>query len=500
MSINWRIVDWKLKNKVILHIFVIGLLSVSTLAVLFLNAEKVLIHSLAYQKTELVGNMIDCNVRHQMIKGDTEAIGINLGRLTESSSIKRLRILDISGGILNSSDPAEKGGRLAAQDGARLRQLFGGVSPAELFDIKPVSRVKSYIALRNRPECTSCHAPEHLYNGILEVELDESLEARLMTRNRIQGVLIALATLVVLTFIIVRLYERVINRPLLQLKGHMSRVREGDLTPPRLEPRKRDEFGDLGRSFNAMVDRLQEANREIEALHDRQMERAGHLASLGELAAGLAHEIKNPIAGIKGSLEIIKDRTSASDPQREIFGEILMQTERIHRIIQDLLDYAKPKDLAIGPVNPNICVREAIQLAVPQIQDKDIRIHFSGLDRDITAQCDSDKIKSVILNLLINSIAAIEKSGEISVALSLKQERYLEVDITDNGRGIKAEFHDKIFQPFFTTRKKGTGLGLSICKQIVEAHNGTLTVASVPGEGSTFTIRLPLDKEPDDLA
>lgn len=494
-----RIVDWKLKNKVILHIFVIALLSVSTLAVLFLNAEKTLIHTLASQKTELVGNMIDCNVRHQMIKGDTEAIGINLNRLTESTSIKRLRILDVSGGILNSSDSAEKGGRLPAEDGAVLRGLYTAGDPTDVFDIKPVSRTKSYVALRNRPECTGCHAPENPYNGILEVTLDESLEARLMTRNRIQGALVALATLAVLTFIIVRLYERVINRPLLKLKEHMSRVREGDLEQ-RIEPHKRDEFGDLARSFNAMVGRLREANREIEALHERQMERAGHLASLGELAAGLAHEIKNPIAGIKGSLEIIKDRTSPSDPQREIFGEILKQTERIHLIIQDLLDYAKPKELAIQPVNPNLCVQEAIQMAGPQIQDKEIRIDFSGLDRDIVAHCDSEKIKSVILNLLINGIAAIEKTGVISITLSLTPEQILQVDITDNGRGIKPEFQDKIFQPFFTTRKKGTGLGLSICKQIVEAHNGTLTVSSVPGEGSTFTIRIPLDKEPNGLA
>jgi signal transduction histidine kinase len=499
MSVNWRIVDWKLKNKVILHISVIGLFSVSTLAVLFLNAEKVLIHSLANQKSELVGNMIDCNVRHQMIKGDTEAIGINLVRLTESSSIKRLRILDINGKILNSSDPAEKGGLIPARDSARLQQLFRDRNPVDLFSIKQVSRVKSYVALRNRAECSGCHAPENPYNGILEVDLDESLEARLMARNRIQGVLIALATLAVLTFIIVRLYERVINRPLMQLKESMSLVQGGDLEP-RIEPPKKDEFGDLAHSFNAMVGRLQEANQEIEALHSRQMERAGHLASLGELAAGLAHEIKNPIAGIKGSLEIIKDRTPPSDPQREIFGEILTQTERIHHIIQDLLDYAKPKELAIQPVNPNICVQEAIQLAGPQVQDKDIRIEFSRLDRDIVARCDSEKIKGVILNLLINGIAAIEKAGEISVALSLMPENTLEVNITDNGRGIKPEFQGKIFQPFFTTRKKGTGLGLSICKQIVEAHNGTLTVVSAPGEGSTFTIRLPLDKEPTDLA
>ncbi len=495
MKISIKPLDWKLKNKVILHVFVIGLISGSILVALFIKTEKDLINTLAYQKTELVGNMIDCNVRHQMLKGDQAAIGINLGRLTESSSIARLRILDLNGKILNSSQPQEVGGRVPVDLRARLREMYSGPNQADLFVIKPISRMQSFIALRNRPECTDCHAPENPFNGILEVNLDESLEAQLMRRNRTQGVMIALATLFVLTFVIFRLYERVINRPLLQLKESMSRVRQGDLEP-RLEPRKKDEFGDLARSFNAMVSRLREANREIEELHQRQMERAGHLASLGELAAGLAHEIKNPIAGIKGSLEIIKDRTPETDPQKEIFEEILKQTERIFHIIQDLLNYAKPKELMKHPVDPNVCAQEAVLLAQSQTHDKDIRINFSGLRQDVKASWDADKIKGLFLNLLVNGIAAIDHRGEISFSLSLAENDGLDVTIADTGQGIKPEFLDKIFQPFFTTRKSGTGLGLSICRQIVEAHNGTMTVASTPGEGTVFTIHLPLQGEP----
>jgi signal transduction histidine kinase len=495
MKIRFRPLDWKLKNKVILHVFVIGLISGLILVALFIKTEKDLIDSLAYQKTELVGNMIDCNVRHQMLKGDKAAIGINLGRLTETSSIAHLRILDLDGKILYSSEPQEVGGQVPVDARTRLRQMYSDANQDDLYVIKPVSRVKSYVALRNRPECRSCHAPENPFNGILEVNLDESLEAQLMRRNRTQGIMIAIATLFVLTFVIFRLYERVINRPLLQLKESMSRVRQGGLEP-HLEPRKKDEFGDLAGSFNAMVNRLREANREIEDLHKQQMERAGHLASLGELAAGLAHEIKNPIAGIKGSLEIIKDRTPETDPQREIFEEILKQTERIFNIIQDLLDYAKPKELAKLPVNPNVCAQEAIQLAKAQTKDKDIRFNFSGPDQDVLANWDADKIKGVFLNLLVNGIAAIDHRGEISVRISLAEENSLDVTISDNGQGIKPEFLDKIFQPFFTTRKRGTGLGLSICRQIVEAHNGTMTVASTPGEGTMFTIRLPLREEP----
>jgi two-component system sensor histidine kinase HydH len=145
------------------------------------------------------------------------------------------------------------------------------------------------------------------------------------------------------------------------------------------------------------------------------------------------------------------------------------------------------------PVNPNACVQEAIHMAAAQTQDKDIRFGFSGLDKEITVLCDADKLQEVILNLLINGLASIDKSGEINIGLELKEEDILEICISDTGSGIRAEHLDKIFQPFFTTRKQGTGLGLSICKQIIEAHKGHISVESTIGKGTAFTLSLPLD-------
>ncbi len=493
MKINFNPFDWKLKNKVILHIFVIGLISAVFLTALFMNVEKSLINTFTSQKTELVGDMIYCNVRHQMIKGDTEAIGINLERMTETSSLSHLRILDIEGKILNSSHKSEIGEYIPESERAALKDLYENPSPDELFSIKPVTQTQSYFALENLPDCMRCHAAEDKFNGILEIHLDDSLELSLIQRNRFLGSLIALSTLLVLTFIIFRLYERVISRPLMQLKKTMSQVRDGDLSLQVTNPKK-DEFGELALSFNTMVTRLREAQQKITDLHDREMEKAGHLASLGELAAGLAHEIKNPIAGIKGSLEIIKDRTALDAPEREIFTEILIQTEKIHVIIQDLLDYAKPKALSMQPVDPNTCLQEAMHLAGSQTQNKDIRFHFIGLDKEFLITCDPEKLKGVLLNLMINSIAAIEQQGDITMELGLEANDSLTIRISDTGKGIKPEHLEKIFQPFFTTRKHGTGLGLSICRQIIEAHSGKISVTSTEGQGTTFTIEIPYDQ------
>jgi signal transduction histidine kinase len=244
-----------------------------------------------------------------------------------------------------------------------------------------------------------------------------------------------------------------------------------------------------------MVTNLKRARDKIEELHNREIERAGHLATVGELAAGLAHEIKNPIAGVKGALEVINQRTDATDPKKEIFTEILVQIDRIHHIVQDLLTYARPKPMEFKAVNPNECIHNAIKLAQPQTQDKDIQIHFEELENDIRIHCDENKIQEVILNLLINSISAIENEGEIFIRLSKFNNREIEIVLQDNGKGIRKENLSQVFTPFFTTRKKGTGLGLSICKRIIDAHMGSIKVSSTEGKETIFAIRLPLEPE-----
>jgi hypothetical protein len=241
-----------------------------------------------------------------------------------------------------------------------------------------------------------------------------------------------------------------------------------------------------------MVRKLKEANHKIEKLFNKQMEKAEHLASIGELAAGLAHEIRNPIAGMKGALEIINQKMDESNPNKEIFIEILLQIEKINNIIQDLLSYAKPKEMSVGFVNPNECVKNAVKLATPQINNKDIHFRFRGLENGTYAWMDADKIQEVMLNLMLNSISAIDKKGHITIDLRERNKRGLEIIFSDNGKGMKKEILPQIFNPFFTSKKRGTGLGLSICKKIITAHKGSIEVKSQEREGTTFTIRLPV--------
>ena len=491
MRIKFKPIDWDLRPKIILHVFIIGLIAAIILSFLYFSTQRSIINTMSKQKLEIIGAMIESSINLHMEEGKEKDVELTLHKLAVSSSIKRIRIIDFNGKILKSSDLKDIGTYLDGHDQSRLNNLLKTDTKEELFSVKSETPTKSLMVIRNRTVCTRCHSSGNKINAILEIDIDDTATATLIRQNQLQGIVIAIVSLIILTLIIYRLFERIINRPLSVLKAHMKKVQDGNLSG-QLIPQKNDEIGALTASFNVMVANLKSAREQIEELHSREIEKAGHLATVGELAAGLAHEIKNPISGIKGALEVINQRTDESDPKKEIFTEILTQIDHIHHIVQDLLNYARPKPMVFKAANPTECIQNAIKLAQSQTQDKDIRIDFKGLENDIRVRCDENKIQEVVLNLLINSISAIDTEGEISVELIRVNNREIEIVIKDNGKGIRKEHLSQVFNPFFTTRKKGTGLGLSICKRIIDAHEGSIEVTSVEGKETIFTLRLPL--------
>ncbi len=491
---NWRIREWSLKGKIILHVVVIGALTALVLSGVFIHTQRTVVRTMSQQKLELISPLIEKSLYLFMKEGRIANLEATLGEIAASHDIQKIRIINRQGRILHSSEPREVGGSEEIGHVRRWNDFLLRRDRSRVFFVKSRKMIQGLSLIENKGSCLGCHTDQTAVNGILEVAIDYSTTTALLNRSQLSSTLLAFVSLAALTFVILRLFNKLVNRPISQLKTKMKKVEKGDLVLP-LSAFKNDEIGGLSQAFDIMVQKLQDSNRQIRELFDRQMEKAEHLASIGELAAGLAHEIRNPIAGIMGALEIITSETQASDPRREIFAEMHRQIVRINAIIQDLLSYARPRDMNMSRVNPDECVRNAIRLAEPQVKNKEIRFDFRGLGDGLRARLDSDKIQEVLLNLMLNSIAAVSEKGVISVELQVKNEGGLRILLTDDGAGIREDVRPHIFTPFFTTKSGGTGLGLSICKKIVDAHAGSIGVMSVPGQGTTFVIDLPVLEE-----
>jgi len=291
------------------------------------------------------------------------------------------------------------------------------------------------------------------------------------------------ALLVVLTY--------TVQRPMVELQQRIAELGGGDLNASVSFAHRNDEIGDLGRNFNQMVVQLRESREEIERLHRTQMSRAEHFATLGEMATGLAHEIRNPLAGIAGVIEIIGRDLPASSPAREVVKDVRQEIARINHIVTDLLQTARPHPPKVRKSDLNITVEHAVMLGRQQALAKGIEISLHKDPSLPEIEHDSDQIHQVLLNLLLNALQAIDRHGKVAVTLSRRDSTAV-VEVTDNGRGIPAENLPNIFRPFYTTKGDGTGLGLSLARRIVEDHHGRINVTSTVGKGTTFAVLLPL--------
>jgi signal transduction histidine kinase len=276
-----------------------------------------------------------------------------------------------------------------------------------------------------------------------------------------------------------------------ELQRNIVRVGDGDLDVTVGFANRNDDIGDLGRDFEHMVRQLRESREEVERLHRAQMSRAEHLGKLGELATGLAHEIRNPLAGIAGVIEIVGRDLPETSPAYAAVKDVRLAVAQINGILTDLLRTARPHLPEVYPSDLNMTVEHSVVLACQQVLSEPIRIE---LQKDLnlpTVEHDSSQIHQVVLNLLLNAVQAIDGAGAIRVETSLLKGNAA-ITVVDTGRGIAPEHLPNIFRPFYTTKGNGTGLGLSLARQIAEEHHGRIEVTSEVGKGTKFLVVLPL--------
>jgi len=297
-----------------------------------------------------------------------------------------------------------------------------------------------------------------------------------------------------------------ISAPLRELEEAMHRVAEGDFTAAAPGPTHDAEIASLAASFTQMRDRLKDTmlslEQAVENLHDKQgqLVEAEKLASLGRVAAGVAHEINNPLAVINEKAGLLQDflADSGEFTNRQRFGSllegILDSVRRCRAITHRLLGFARRAEISVEPVDLNDEVRRVREYLEGDRAVKGVRLALALAEGLPTAHTDRLEFEQVLVNVVKNAIDAVPPGGAVEIVTRAKNQRWLQVAVADNGPGIPPVELKQLFEPFFTTKEKGkgTGLGLFVSRGIMKKLGGRILVESAVGRGTTFTLELPV--------
>jgi two-component system NtrC family sensor kinase len=290
-------------------------------------------------------------------------------------------------------------------------------------------------------------------------------------------------------------------RPVHRLIEASREVSNGQLSPE-IGPISKGEIGVLQNTFLEMLESLKERDRRQRADSETKLLQSEKQASIGRLAAGVAHEINNPLTGVLTFTHMLLQRNDVDEDIKSDLQTIAQSTERVRDIVKGLLDFSRQTQIRPELTDINDLVHKAMQLVENQALVKGVMLCFDPEKNLPKRTLDVNQMQSVIINILINAIDSMDPGGHIIITTSLtisteKQgKKGIEISITDTGCGIPQDQLDKLFEPFYTTKEvgKGTGLGLSVSYGIVERHGGTIRVRSKVGQGSTFIIWLPLEE------
>jgi signal transduction histidine kinase len=320
-----------------------------------------------------------------------------------------------------------------------------------------------------------------LHVGIREDSLKSTLaKMRIIT--------VSLTILVIFLGVIASFFiSRLITKPLSEFVEFTKILGKGEFGRS-LKVRSRDEVGYLAHSFNSLSSELKAVKEKMEEAYAyTHMLQAEKLSSIGQISAGLAHELKNPVTTLKMLFQSFKEQPDMTKEDAEI---IYSEIEKIENILTRFLGFVKQRDFKSSEVDINSLVERVLSLATFDLQKNGIAVRKDMLEALPPIKADRSLLEQVFLNLILNSIEAMPHGGEIRIS-GKTLNGYIEVMVWDQGVGIPSEIRSKIFDPFFTTKEVGTGLGLSIAYNIIKAHRGTLFFESKEGAGTVFTVRLP---------
>lgn len=344
-----------------------------------------------------------------------------------------------------------------------------------------------------------------LFVGILKAPFDDMLVNTLLLY-----IGIALGVIIMIIIVAILLTGK-ISKPLKKLEEVAVKITSGDYKAEfPIKTKAPREIESLARSLNTMAKQLEKENIELETWADKleqkveerteqlklihgQLFRSEKLASIGKLAAGVAHEINNPLTGVLTNASLLLEDLSDDDPSKEEVKVIVSETIRCREIVKRLLDFARQTKPQKKNTDINSLIENIILLVRNQTSFRQVTILKFFDERIPPILADTDQIQQVFINMILNASDAMPTGGTLSITTSLsKDDNYIEVIFSDTGCGIKPQDLNRIFDPFYTTKENGTGLGLAISYGLIERHGGTINVESKLGEGTKFTIKLPV--------
>ncbi|NOX96785.1 MAG: HAMP domain-containing protein [Nitrospirae bacterium] len=440
-----------------------------------------------------ISHLIYQHISEAMLRGGREEVQEFFPNIRKSKDVLRVFVFDEGGEIVFSSRGSEVGRK--ADD--FHRRLFGRERGNLInFQVSKDHKIFSIVTpVKNKAGCQRCHGKERPVLGALGIDISLIPAETEIRNNRNWIIFFAFIVLLLVSAVISVLVVVLVKRPIRNLMRTMTEVERGNLKA-KVNVRSRDELGRLGKSFNSMITRLERANVELQRYYERQMQQAEKLATIGELASGIAHEIKNPLSGIGAAIQVLSEEFNLRTTHREIVDEIMQQLERLNKTTRDLLSFARPAEPRFLAGDLNEIINKAGFFIRKRAEKQNVLIR-EDLKQDIPhIFLDPEQMQQVFLNIMLNALQAMPKGGELHIKTSQKEDT-VEVAFEDTGKGISPEQLRKIFNPFFTTRHRGTGLGLSICRKIVESHGGSIKVESEPGKGTIFTVILPVKEVKD---
>jgi two-component system NtrC family sensor kinase len=497
-----------------------------------LNLQQRASQELLVQSADRITDIIQRSTSHEMMNNDRAALYQVIRDMGSEPGIRRVRIFNKEGRITFSTDAAELGRVVDKQaeacyachsQGAPLQKL-ARPDRARIFNENGSGRVLGMIKpIENQPDCSNaaCHAhpASQRILGVIDANLSlASVDAHLAATQRHIAGFSVLAILLICAVSVIFIWI-VMYKPIHSLIIGTHRVADGDLEH-RLPVGSDDELGDLAASFNKMTgelaaahteitewartleERVEKKTRELEEAHT-SLVHSEKMASLGKLAATVAHEVNNPLFGILTYARLcMKDLEKAGrngdvDKMRERLRLIEGESRRCGDLIRNLLTFARQAPQRREPQNVNELVDRAVALVRHQLELNGIELEKT-LDENLPpVTCDAGQFQQIVLVLCVNAVEAMPAGGRLFVSTAYDDAAdRAEVRVRDTGTGIKADVLPHIFDPFFTTKddKMRTGLGLAVAHSMIEQHGGTVTVNSAEGQGSEFVVTFPRER------